>query len=209
MTKQEGSWMMLTGALLIVIGIGLGLYLRAHQVIEYPNMQPQQHKQNGDGDPPVTVSDGSFNAISPYGWVNPGDTILAPPGWTSTVGTLVNKCGLTQSGLVQFFDGAQAWDASPPKGKALQLTITHGSGSQAASVTAVTNSNLTNLAFIDPSSGWQAPSGYSTYYKSENSNSDYISSVTYVDPVTGMTVTKPSIVSSQGKHSAAVSFCYR
>lgn len=194
---------MITGAVLIVIGTWLGLYLRAHRVIDYPDMQPLARKKLGDGDPPVTVSDGSFNGTSPYSWQNPGDTILAPQGETATYGTLVKKCGnMPAPGLVDFYDGKNTpVDISPTNGK-LNLTIFHGGGGQ--TIIALTNSNLTNLTFIDLNSGWGPPSSYANNYKSENGGaSDSIYAVQYVDS-SGKTV-----VLKSAAHGAYVGFCYK
>jgi|HubBroStandDraft_6_1064221.scaffolds.fasta_scaffold687459_2 hypothetical protein len=102
--------------LLIVIGVVLGLFLRAHRIIEYPAIR---HKLGGDNDPPVTVSDSSLHARSPHLWqadADGGKTIR--PNGTK----LQDTCGF--EGLATFNYMDRDYDFSPTAAAWL-ITLTY------------------------------------------------------------------------------------
>lgn len=190
--ELAAGWVVGGGLLLLVIGTGLGLFMRAHRVISYPQLQ--------DGDPPVTVGDSSFDANSESGWA-PGtnDTVLIPNGVTTPSGTLVNECGLTGLGLVQFYDGTKPWDVSPQTGSPLALTILHGG----RPITAATDANHQNLTITDPNKGWGPPGHFTN--KVTDKYPDHINVVQYVD-ANGKQATIPA---KGGNTLARVDFCYK
>jgi hypothetical protein len=114
------------GGLLIVIGVGLGMFARAKRWIKWPDIVPLQVT----GDPPVTVGDGSLHAHSKVsGWGTEGDadkTIQAYPKG----GKLYKDCGMTddsgQAASVLFWhDDDKVDNISPDAGTGLTITITH------------------------------------------------------------------------------------
>lgn len=188
------TWV-LVGVLLIVVGAVLGLFLRAKRVIDYPQM----HKFDGD-DPPVTVGDSSFDATSPNDWRTATTSLLIPNGATTAKGTLVNCEDWPGLGLVEFYDGAKAWDASPLPNQGLNMTIIHAG----RPITVTTNADHTNLSITDPGNGWGPSSFY--FNTSKNKYSDHIAVVRYIDPMTGRETTTPS---KGGNTLAHVDFCYK
>jgi hypothetical protein len=197
-----------TGVFLIGIGVVLGLFLRAKHMINYPKIL-------GDGgDPPVLVSDGSFNATSEYDWLTYSSTALIPNGQNSAAGTLMNICyqmpmpaGSSQYPSVEFFDGSSGngayHDLSPASGQALNLVIGHGS----KSITVTTApGGWTQLTITDPDNvdgGWGPPSGYC--HKAQDKSADYIKDVTTYDP----SGNKIARYDSKKQGNASVAFCYQ
>jgi hypothetical protein len=174
--------------------------------------QSQVRKKDGDGDPPVVVSDGSFYAISDNDWFKHSSTILIPNGQTTAAGTLMNNCnqmpippGSNQYPSVEFFDGRDDTqdayhDLSPASGQALNLVIGHGSKSIGATTDM---GGWTDLTITDADGKWGNPSGF--YHKSQDGSSDYIKDVTTYDPMGN----KIAHYDSKVKGNASVAFCYK
>jgi hypothetical protein len=106
--------------LLIVIGIVLGLYLRAHRVIEYPKMS--RNKLGSDNDSPIVVSDSSLHARSPLYWLadKDGGKTIRPNG-----SQLQSTCGFSGRGMAMFSYMGTDYDISPNPGGAWLATITY------------------------------------------------------------------------------------
>jgi hypothetical protein len=183
----------------VVIGVILGLYLRANDVIQIPRMSGRVHKL-GDGDPPVLISDGSFFGQSDNDFATASSTTLVPNGARTATGALASNCDdMTGLGLVEFFDGKTYWDASPLQGQALDMIIKH----HGKPITVTTNPDFTNLTISDKNDGWYPPSGFFTH-KAQDKDATHIEDVTYVDPGNGAKTTKKAV-----GDNAFVAFCYK
>jgi hypothetical protein len=133
-------------ALLIAIGAGLGLVTRAKRWIEWPEMHiapviPDFHKAQVTGDPPVTVSDGSLHAHSKHDWVRDmdTDTVITPKARNPTLGGQYDtSCGMTgaPNGIgtlnpvsgVLWTDDDKLYDISPTPTQGVRVTIVHDIG---------------------------------------------------------------------------------
>jgi hypothetical protein len=184
-----------------VIGVALGLYLRAKDVIQLPRMSGRVHRL-GDGDPPVLISDGSFFTQSDNDFASVTSTTLVPNGSNTATGALKSNCDdMTGLGLVEYFDGKTYWDASPLPGQALDMTIKH----HGKPITVTTNPDFSNLTIYDKNNGdgWYPPSGFFTH-KAQDKDPTHIEDVTYVDPANGSKIPKKAV-----GDNAYVAFCYK